>query len=392
MIELQTRPGDRAIALLAMLALLSAMLLAACSSGSGSSGADSARKEAVPVTVAVAIKKDIPLQVRAIGTVEPFLTVSIKSQIDGQVAKVNFQDGQRVKKDDLLFTIDQRPFEAALHQAEANLARDVAEAKNARVVADRDARLLAGGFVSTDEHDQAQTKAVSLEAAVKADKAAAENAKLRLQYCYLRSPIDGKVGQVLVDAGNVVKNNETILAVVNQIDPVYVTFSVPEQELPEIRRRMAAEKLAVEVSFAGDQGNPVTGELSFINNTVDTTTGTVLLKAVFDNETERLWPGQFVQVAMTLSVQHDAVVVPPQAVQPGQAGQFVFIVGPDLTVQVRPVTVGQTKGSETVITTGLAAGERVVTEGQIRLAAGMTLQIKKAADNEDVADKADRQS
>jgi membrane fusion protein, multidrug efflux system len=308
------------------------------------------------------------------------------------VAKVHFQDGQRVKKDELLFTIDQRPFEAALHQAEANLARDVAEARNAKAEADRRARLLEGGFVSRDEHDQVQTKAVSLEATVKADKAAVENAKLRLQYCYIRAPIDGKVGQVLVDAGNVVKNNETVLAVVNQIDPVYVTLSVPEQELPEIRRRMATEKLAVEVTFAGDQGNPVTGELSFINNTVDTTTGTVLLKAVFHNEAERLWPGQFVQVAMTLSVQHDAVVVPPQAIQPGQAGQFVFIVGPDLTVQVRPVTVGQTKGSETVVTTGLAADERVVTEGQIRLAAGMTVQIKNAPDNESVAGKSDGRS
>jgi multidrug efflux system membrane fusion protein len=368
------------------------MLLAACSSGSGGSGADSGRKEAVPVTVAVATKKDVPVQVRAIGSVEPFLTVSIKSQIDGQVANVNFRDGQRVKKNDLLFTIDQRPFEAALHQAEANLARDVAEAKNARVEANRHARLLADGFVSRDEHDQALTKALSLEAAVKADKAAVENAKLRLQYCYMRSPIEGKVGQVLVDAGNVVKNNETVLAVVNQIDPVYVTFSVPEQELPEIRRRAATQKLAVEASFAGDEGSPVAGELSFINNTVDTTTGTVLLKGVFANEAERLWPGQFVQVAMTLSVQRDVVVVPAEAIQTGQEGRYVFIVGPDLTAQVRLVTVGQTKGTETVVATGLAAGERVVTQGQIRLAAGITVQIKNAADNESVVASPDGRS
>lgn len=351
-----------------------ALLISACSPGPGDGGGD--HKQAVPVTVATAVQKDIPVQLRAIGNVEPFSTVSVKSQVVGQLAHVHFVEGQRVDKGALLFTIDPRPFEAAVRQAEANVARAVAEARNAEVDAKRRTQLLAQGFVSRDEYDQSQTKAASFAAAVKADQAAVENARLELQYCYIHSPIDGRVGQLLVHEGNVVEANDTLLAVINQVRPVYVSFSVPEQDLPEVRQRAGEGKLPVQAFVPHHDGTPIVGDLSFINNTVDMTTGTVLLKALFPNDDESLWPGQFVDVAVTLAVHRDAVLVPAEAIQVGQQGQFVFVVAADDSAVVRPVVPGKRTGSEIVVTQGLTAGERVVTEGQIRLAPGMTVQIK----------------
>jgi multidrug efflux system membrane fusion protein len=353
------------------------LLVSACSSDSGAPGRD--HKEAVPVTVATVVQRDIPVQLRAIGNVEPYSTVSVKSQVEGQLAEVHFDEGQPVKQGDLLFTIDPRPFEAALRQAQATMARDAAEARNAEVDAKRRTQLLAQGFVSRDEYDQSQTKAASSAAAVKADEAAVENARLQLQYCYIRSPIDGRVGQLLVHAGNVVKANDTLLAVINQVHPIYVSFSVPEQQLPQVRERAAGGTLAVQ-AFVPHQGDaPVVGELSFINNTVDTTTGTVLLKALFQNDDETLWPGQFVDVAVTLAVQRDAVLVPAEALQVGQEGQYVFVVAADDSAEVRSVVPGERIGPEIVVTRGLTPGERVVTDGQIRLAPGLKVQIKDGA-------------
>jgi multidrug efflux system membrane fusion protein len=358
--------------------LLAALLAGACSSGPREGGGD--HKQAVPVSVATAMQKDVPVQLRAIGNVEPFSTVSVKSQVEGQLARVHFVEGQRVDKGALLFTIDPRPFEAALRQAQANVARDVAEARNAEVDARRRSQLLAQGFVSRDEYDQSHTKAASLAAAVKADQAAVENARLELQYCYIHSPIDGRVGQLLVHEGNVVKANDTLLAVINQVRPVYVSFSVPEQDLPEVRQRAAQGTLPVQAFVPHHDGTPIVGDLSFINNTVDATTGTVLLKALFQNDDEALWPGQFVDVAVTLAVHHDAVLVPAEAIQVGQQGQYVFVVAADDSAQVRPVVPGDRTGSEIVVTQGLTAGERVVTEGQIRLAPGMMVQVKDGSD------------
>lgn len=372
---MDVRPESVA-ALLASLALL----VAACSSDSGAPGRD--HKEAVPVTVASVVQRDIPVQLRAIGNVEPYSTVSVKSQVEGQLAQVHFAEGQRVKQGDLLFTIDPRPFEAALRQAEATVARDAAEARNAQVDAKRRTQLLAQGFVSRDEYDQSQTKAASSAAAVKADEAAVENARLQLQYCYIHSPIDGRVGQLLVHAGNVFKANETLLAVINQVHPIYVSFSVPEQQLPQVRQRAAEGKLAVQALVPQHTDAPVVGELSFINNTVDTTTGTVLLKALFQNDDETLWPGQFVDVAVTLAVQRDAVLVPAEAIQVGQQGQYVFVVAADGSAEVRSVVPGDRIASEIVVTQGLSAGERVVTDGQIRLAPGLKVQIKDGAGNQ----------
>ena len=356
-----------------------ALLVPACSSDSAAPGRD--HKEAVPVTVGTVVQRDIPVQLRAIGNVEPYSTVSVKSQVEGQLAQVHFVEGQRVKQGDLLFTVDPRPFEAALRQAQATMARDAAEARNAAVDAKRRTQLLAQGFVSRDEYDQSQTKAASSAAAVKAGEAAVENARLQLAYCSIRSPIDGRVGQVLVHAGNIVEANDTLLAVINQVRPIYVSFSVPEQQLPQVRERAAAGKLAVQALVPHHGDAPVVGELSFINNTVDMTTGTVLLKALFQNDDETLWPGQFVDVAVTLAVQRDAVLVAAEAIQVGQQGQYVFVVAADESAEVRAVVPGDRIGSEIVVTQGLAAGERVVTDGQIRLAPGLKVEIKDGAGN-----------
>jgi len=362
----------------AALGLLGCITVAGCSDRAGDARRPGSH-DAVPVTIADVRREDVPLQSRTIGTVEPYSTVSIKSQVEGQLAQVHFQEGQPVSRGDLLFTIDPRPFEAAVRQAEANLAKNEAESNNATIDAHRRAKLLADGFISTDENDQAQTRAASLQAAVKADQAAVENAKLQLQYCYIRSPIDGRIGRLLVHEGNVVKTNDTILAVINQIRPIYVSFALPEQQLADIRERAGRGTLEVHAFVGPSATEPVRGELSFINNTVDTATGTVLLKGLFTNGQEQLWPGQFVDVALTLSVTRDALLVPAEAVQAGQQGPYVFVVAGDATAEVRPVVVGRTAGHDVIVTSGLQAGERVVTDGQIRLAPGLKVEIKDGA-------------
>lgn len=365
-------------------AAISLLVTVACADGCGSDGGGASaatpteRPPAVPVTVASVIRRDVPLKVRAIGNVEAYATVSIRSQIDGQLADVHFKEGGQVAKGDLLFTIDPRPFESALRAAEANLARDEAQRSNAEVEAKRLAHLLDQGFVSADESDQAQTRAAALRGTVKADEAAVENAKLQLQYCYVRSPIDGRLGQLLVNVGNIAKNNDTVLAVVNQIRPVYVGFSVPEKELIAIRSRSAADALPVEATLPGRDGRSVTGSLTFIDNAVDMKTGTILLKGLFPNEDESLWPGLFVDVALVLGIDRQVVVAPARAIQTGQEGQYAFVVKSDRTVEARNVVVGRSEGEEVLITSGLEAGEQVVTDGQLRLAPGLEVQIRES--------------
>jgi multidrug efflux system membrane fusion protein len=363
-----------------MLAIIAGatILLAGCGSQPNAGGGP----EAVPVNVTAVVQRDVPVQLRAIGNVEAYSTVTVKSQVDGELAQINFKEGQEVKEGDLLFVIDPRPFQAALQQAEANLAKDRAEADNARVQAERYKRLLANNFVSKDQYDQFRTQAESFEAAVKADQAAVENAKLQLQYCYIRSPITGRIGQYLLHVGNVVKNRDTTLVTINRIRPVYVDFSVPEQRLSDIRNSAATHQLKVEAFVGTDASHAAAGELSFIDNAVDTKTGTVLLKGTFPNEDEMLWPGQFVSVALTLRTQPNALLVPNAAIQTGQQGQYVFVVGKDLTAQVRPVVTGMSVNEEVVVEKGLELGETVVTRGQIRLAAGSKVQIKSGVDSE----------
>src|SRR5690242_19523718 len=354
-------------------------LASACSSGGG---AVERRGDApaVPVTVAEAVRRDAPVELREIGNVQAYATVSLKSQVEGQLARVLFAEGQEVKRDDLLFVVDTRPFEAALRQAEANVARDHAQAENARVELQRLGRLIKQGVVSRDEYDQARTRALSYDASVAADEAAVERARIELQYCYLRSPVDGRIGQILVHEGNVVKANETPLAVINQVRPVYVEFSVPQQELGEIRRRMAEGPLGVTAHVGDDGGSPVPGELTFVNNTVDAATGTVLLKALMPNADEALWPGQFVNVVVRLTVLPGAVVVPSAAIQTGQEGAYVFVVGADGTVESRPVALGHAVGQDVVVERGIVPGDRVVTEGQLRLGPGVRVEVKDTSE------------
>jgi multidrug efflux system membrane fusion protein len=355
-----------------------AILLASCSSKPNTH----AGSEAVPVNITAAVQKDVPVQLHAIGNVEAYSTVTVKSQVDGELAQINFKEGQEVKQGDSLFVIDPRPFQAALQQAEANLTKDRVAANNARVQAERYKRLLANNFVSKDQYDQFRTQAQSFEAAVKADEAAVDNAKLLLQYCYIQSPITGRIGQYLVHVGNVVKNRDTTLTTINRIRPVYVDFSVPEQQLPDIRNSAAAHQLKVAAFVSTDATQPAVGELSFIDNAVDTKTGTVLLKGTFPNEDEMLWPGQFVSVVLTLRTQPHALVLPNAAIQTGQQGQYVFVVDEDLTAHIRPVVTGMSVNEEVVVEKGLEPGERVVTRGQIRLAAGSKVQIKSGVDSE----------
>ena len=349
--------------------------------GRGSGGRGQGRggrlREAVPVNVVTAAHKSMPVQILAVGNVEPFATVSIKSQVTGVLTKAHFKEGQDVKQGQLLFTIDPRPFEAAVKQAEANLARDNAQLRNLREQVRRYAELVEKQYVSREQYDQIRTNADAMESVVDANKAAVENAKVQLSYCYIYSPMSGRVGTLLVNEGNLVRVNDgTPLVVINQVTPINVTFAVPEQYLAALRRHMAGGQLKASASFPSDEGRPEQGRLEFVDNAVDRATGTIRLKAVFANNERRLWPGQFINVALTLETQSDAVVVPSEAVQVGQEGQHVFVVKPDKRVEVRPVTIGRTAEGEAVIAQGLAAGEQVVREGQFLLGPESRIEIK----------------
>ena len=334
-------------------------------------------KPPVPVTVGMVTQKTMPVQIAVIGNVEPSSTIAVKAQVGGTLIKVHFTEGQDVKKGDPLFTIDPRPYEAALRQAEANLARSTAQFENARAEEKRYVELVKKGYVSQTQYEQVRTNAVALEATAFADRAMVENARLNLGYCTIRSPFTGRTGSLAVYEGNLIKANaDTPMVTINQIQPVNVSFAVPEKYLPEIKSYMASGPLKVEALVSKEDANPAEGRLAFIENVVDTATGTIKLKGSFDNKDRRLWPGQFVHVVLTLSVQDNAVVVPTEAVQMGQAGQFVFTVKADLTAEVRPVVVSRTSGRETVIERGLKPGERVVTDGQLRLMPGAKMEIK----------------
>jgi membrane fusion protein, multidrug efflux system len=340
-------------------------------------------REAVPVVVATAVQKAVPLQLRAVGNVEAYATVSVKSQVTGVLNQAHFKEGQDVKKGQLLFTIDPRPFEAALRQAEANLARDTAQVKNLREQVRRYAELVDKQYVSREQYDQIKTNADAAESVVDADKAAVENAKVQLSYCYIYSPVNGRVGSLLVNEGNLVRVNDGApLVVINQINPINVTFAVPEHHLADLKRHMAGGRLRVDATFQSDDGRPEEGYLAFVDNAVDRSTGTIKLKAEFTNSERRLWPGQFVNVALTLATQTDAVVVPAEAVQVGPEGQQVFVVKDDKRVEMRSVTVGRTQEGQAIIAKGLTAGEVVVREGQFLLGPGSRVEIKDLAKEE----------
>lgn len=356
----------------------------------------------VPVSVADARQEAAPIELHAVGSVEPSVTVQVKSQIAGELFKVDFVEGGNVNKGDLLFEIDSRPYQetlrqaeaavgrdtAVLRQAEANLARDIAQSKYADADAARYEQLAKEGVVSRTQYDQSRTNSEALRESIQADRAAIESAratlesdrsavaaaKLNLSYCQIRSPISGRAGNLLVHAGNLVKVNDVPLVVINQITPIFVSFGVPEEHLAAIRANSSARKLHVRVSLQNDPGKTADGELTVIDNAVDTNTGTIRLKAVFANEQHLLWPGQFVNAVLALDTVANAVVIPTEAIQAGQRGPFVYVVKPDQTVETRDVTVGQTNGRKAIIRKGVAAGETVVTDGQLRLFPGAHIQ------------------
>lgn len=355
----------------------------------GEGGADKAKDKGgkkggpggpVPVGVAAAAQATVPVRVQAIGNVEAFSTVSLKARVDGQIVEVNFREGQEVKKGEVLFRIDARPFEAALRQAEANAQRDAAARDQARSQERRYQELLEKNFVSKEAYAQIRTNAETAEATSKASAAALENARINLEYCTIRAPLDGFVGKVLLQVGNLVKANDTAaLVVINQVRPVYVTFAVPEQELPVVRKYMAGGPLSVEVAAPKGDGKPSQGRLVFVDNAVDPTTGTIKLRAQFDNGDIALWPGQFVNVSMRLYDDDKAIVVPSRALQTGPVGQFVYVVKGD-GVEVRKVAVKRTDGDVAVLDAGVAPGEQVVVRGALRLSpnAKVTLQEEGA--------------
>jgi multidrug efflux system membrane fusion protein len=333
----------------------------------------------VPVVAVAAEKQNVPLQIKAIGNVEAFNTVSIKAQVSGEISQVFFREGQDVKKGALLFRIDPRPFEAALRQAESALVRDRAQAANAQEDAKRYAGLSGKGYVSVQEYDKARTNASALDAVVQADEAAVENARLQLEYTAIMSPIDGRTGAITVQKGNVVKANDVPLVTINQVRPVNVTYSLPEQYLAEVKKHMALKDLKVEAIIPGSEAAPARGDLTFIDNAVDRTTGTIRLKGTFANADLRLWPGQFVDVILTLAIEPDRVLVPTEAVQTGQQGQYVYVIKDDLTAELRVVTPGRVHERWTIIEKGVSAGEKVVTDGQLRLVPGAKVEIKPSA-------------
>jgi multidrug efflux system membrane fusion protein len=355
------------------LAVVAAMLVNGCSGGAnkGAGGAGA------PVLVAPAVETNVPVLINPppVGHVMPYSTVTIRPQIGGVISRVHFQEGQEVKKGDLLFTIDPRPMQAALDAARAALARDQAQLENAKIQFDREQKLFDQKLVSQDEFDTSKAGLDALIGTVAADHAAITNADLNLEFTGIRAPFDGRTGSLQFHEGNVVKAPDDTLLTINQIHPIYVAFAVPEQYLPEIKREMREKTLKVMATFQ-NMDAPPQGELTFIDNAVDTTTGTIQLKATFPNEDGTLWPGQFVQVALTLSDLTNTIVVPSQAVQTGQNGQFVYVVKPDQIAEERPVTIGITYQGETVVQSGLKAGETVVTDGQLRLAPGVKVSVK----------------
>jgi multidrug efflux system membrane fusion protein len=330
---------------------------------------------AIPVVVAAAVQQSIPVRLQAIGNVEAFSTVALKARVDGQIVAVNFTEGQEVKKGDVLFRVDPRPYQAALRQAEANALRDAAARDQARSQERRYQELLDKNFVSKEAYAQIATNAQVAEANAKASQAALENAQLSLAYCTIASPIDGYTGKVLLQAGNLVKANDVNpLVVINQVKPVYVNFAVPEQQLPTVRKYLALGALAVQAVGGGD-AVLAQGELIFVDNAVDPSTGTIRMRAQFDNRDASLWPGQFVNVSVKLYDQTDAIVIPARAVQTGPQGSYVYIVRADMTAELRRITVERGEGERAVIK-GLAGGERVVTRGALRLAPGARVEIR----------------
>lgn len=334
---------------------------------------------AVPVRVATVAVKPMPVQLDTIGTVQTIASVALKSRLDAVIDKVLVRDGQFVKAGDVLFQLDSRAAQAQVDQAAAALARDQAQLQNAQRNVERDKPLLSKDFVSHQQFDTDFATGAALQATVQADQAMLENAKVLLSYYTIVAPIDGRVGAIAIKQGNSIKSNDVPLATVNQIQPIYVSFNLPQTNLPDLRSAMAKGPVAVQVLPQGDTGAPVGGQVTFFDNAIDVTSGTINVRATFTNDEQRLWPGQFVKVTVVVRTDPNALVVPPAAIQVGQNGSYVFVIKDDNTAETRPVTVDRTVEGSTVISKGLSAGEKIVIDGQLRLSDGTRVQI--VADN-----------
>ena len=356
-------------------------LATACGGGQQQHGA----QPAVPVTVGTVVQKTVPVTFRAIGHVEAIATVAVKARIGGELIRVWFEEGQNVAKGATLFTIDPRPYQVALRLAEAQIARDRALLVKAEADIKRYEGLVKQDFVTKEQYDQIVANAAALRAAVEADQANIDNARLQLGYCTITAPFGGRTGNLNVKVGNLVKaDDSTPLVTINQIRPIFAAFSVPAQLLPQLTGHNG-NRITVSARLPQNPGAPEDGVLTFVDNAVDTATSTILLKATFDNRDERLWPGQFVDIVVTLGEEPDRIVAPAPAVQTSQQGQFVFVVKDDRTVELRPVKVDRIDEAEAVIDEGLNAGETVVTDGQLRLVPGASVEIKSGVGGAETA-------
>jgi multidrug efflux system membrane fusion protein len=369
--------------LLISIALIVALALAGCGKKQDVQAAGpAAERPAAPVVVASVQQKDVPVQIHAIGNVEAYQTVQVRSMVNGQIDNIFFKEGQDVHKGQLLFQLDKRPFAADLEKAIGTMRHDEATAANSELQAKRYTELEQQGVIAKEQADQFRSQAKADASAVYADKAAVDAARVQLAYTDIIAPIDARTGAVMIHKGNLVKANDTpFLVQLNQISPIYVTFTVPENELAEVRQFSAAKKLKVLAFPKGQSTNPAEGELTFIDNGVDMTTGTVKLKATFTNKERRLWPGEFVDVVLNLSMHKNAILVPTKAVQAGQQGDYVYVVTPQNTADSRNVQTSGTYENMTVVTAGVQPGEKVIVDGLLRVAPNAKVAVQGSADN-----------
>ncbi|HYV88213.1 MAG TPA: efflux RND transporter periplasmic adaptor subunit [Candidatus Polarisedimenticolia bacterium] len=380
---MSNKGGTRAVLGLALIAAVMAAGYVVYSNRTPATGAEKvqmASAAAAPVMIASVVSGPFEVRGHTIGTVSIDATVQIKSQVDGRIVEAPFSEGQMVHKGDLLFRLDPALFEAQVKQAEAALVRDQANLANAQADLQRFTDLAKKGFATAQQQETASAQTKVLSAAIVADHAAIDIAKLQVSYTEISSPLDGKTGKILVRPGNLVKANDTgALVVINQLQPIAVDFSLPQQDLPSLQKRMARNKLLVTITIPGDSNaTPLVGKVDFINNAVDTTTGTITLKAEFDNADLKLVPGQLVNVNILLQTIDEALMMPKEAVNQGQNGQYVYRLMPDGTVSVAPVKVAYEDGGRVVVSDGVKAGDKVVTDGQLRLAPGVKVDVKNA--------------
>jgi membrane fusion protein, multidrug efflux system len=334
---------------------------------------------AIPVVTGLAETKDMPVIVRGIGTVQAFKTVAVKSRVDGQIVKIAFEEGQEVKEGDLLVQIDPRAFQAAYDQAAAAKRRDEARLVGAKLDLERYGKLIAPGFQSQQSYDQQKATVDSLAATLALDQAAIDTAKVNLTYTEIRAPIDGRTGQRLVDLGNIVQGSQAVALVnITETKPIYVNFTVPQDVTDDVRRHQAAAPLTVLAYASDDKSELSQGKLTLIDNQIDTATGTLRLKGTFANNDERLWPGEFVNVRLVVEMRKGAVTVPQRAIMQGSDGDYAYLVKPDNTVQRRPVDVAGMQDGLAIIAKGIAAGDKVVVDGQYRLSDGARIRIDTA--------------